>query len=183
MPEMSGKGTNFPDDAACAVAFALVFPKPANISFRRWRLDAFLASIPWSGRILDVGGRQGIYRGTFRPPFDNVESREYVNINPAVNPDYLASADNLPVESGSKDIVLLSEVLEHLRPEKALTEAWRVLTGGPEGDEFLSLPPFSIPCMPTLMIISAGCRKNIAWFCVIVDFMILLSRQWTVCLP
>jgi SAM-dependent methyltransferase len=105
-----------------------VLPKPAHISFRRWHLDAFLAGIQWSGRVLDVGGRKWSWRGAFRPPFDQVESWEYVNINPAANPDYLASADALPIAPDSKDIVLLSEVLEHLRyPEKAICEAYRVL--------------------------------------------------------
>ncbi|MDR2051740.1 MAG: methyltransferase domain-containing protein [Deltaproteobacteria bacterium] len=118
-------------------------PKPFIRTFRRWHLDAFLGALPWRGRVLDVGGRKGIYRGSFRPPFAQVESWEYVNINPATNPDYLASADDLPIASDSRDIVLLSEVLEHLRyPEKALAEAWRVLAPG--GHVFL-LAPFLYP--------------------------------------
>ena len=112
-------------------------------SRRRRLLDERLFSIPWSGKVLDIGGRKGIYRGTFRPPFERVETWEYVNINPDANPDYLASADALPLPDESIDTVLFSEVLEHLPyPERALNEAARVLKSG--GHCYL-MTPFLFP--------------------------------------
>ena len=112
-------------------------------SYRRRHLDECLFSIPWKGSVLDVGGRKGLYRGEFRPPFEQVASWEYVNTNPTANPDYLASADELPIADNSYDMLLMSELLEHVRyPEKALAEAYRVLR---PGGRLFNLAPFLFP--------------------------------------
>lgn len=102
--------------------------KDTYSSCRRWYLDAFLAATHWHGRVLDVGGKKENKRGTFRPPLTAVECWEYVNIDATTMPDYASPAEKLPVPDASYDMVLLSEVLEHLpEPEKALAEAFRVL--------------------------------------------------------
>lgn len=52
-----------------------------------------------------------------------------LDINKNVEPDYVASADNLPMADKSFDIVLAAEILEHLpfdKMEKALSEIKRV---------------------------------------------------------
>jgi SAM-dependent methyltransferase len=53
--------------------------------------------------------------------------------------DLIGSADNLPIEDGSADAILSSQVIEHLPdPEKSIAEAARVLKPG--GFLFLSYP-------------------------------------------
>lgn len=117
--------------------------KDAYSSCHRWYLDTYLAATPWHGRILDIGGKKENKRGVFRPPLGDVECWEYVNIDAATQPDWLAQADAIPVPSNSYDIVLMSEVLEHLaEPEDALREAWRVLR--PNGI-LVNAAPFLIP--------------------------------------
>lgn len=108
-------------------------------SFRRHYLDEFLAATPFQGDVLDVGGKKEGKKGAFRPPLTNCKSWRYVNVDAASQPDFLASADVLPLTDASVDCVLLSEVLEHLRhPEKSLVEAFRVLRPG--GRIVLSVP-------------------------------------------
>lgn len=110
---------------------SLSIPKDTYASCRRRYLDAFLAATPWHGRVLDVGGKKMNKRGMFRPPLGAVESWDYVNTDPSTQPDFLASAEHIPVPDSSYDMVLLSEVLEHLaEPEKALAETFRVLRPG-----------------------------------------------------
>lgn len=105
--------------------------KLSNSSCRRWHLDAFLTGTPWHGRILDIGGKKENKRGSFRPPLEAVKCWEYVNIDATTQPDYLAPAESVPVPDASFDMVLLSEVLEHLpEPEEALAEAFRILRPG-----------------------------------------------------
>ena len=98
------------------------------ITFRRYYLDKVLSDINFYGKVLDVGGKKENKRGTFRPPLDKIESWEYVNIDESTNPDYLCSADNIPVDDNTFDIVMLAEVIEHLEnPIAVLNECYRVL--------------------------------------------------------
>ena len=98
------------------------------ITFRRYYLDNLLIDTNFYGKVLDVGGKKDNKRGRFRPPLDKVESWEYLNIDESTNPDYYCSADNIPVEDESFDIVMLAEVLEHLEnPMDVLKECKRVL--------------------------------------------------------
>jgi hypothetical protein len=77
------------------------------ITFRRHYLDEFLYKTKFCGRVLDVGGKKDNKRGLFRPPLDDVESWEYLNIDEATNPDYSCSADDIPVDNENFDIVML----------------------------------------------------------------------------
>lgn len=109
------------------------------VSFRRHYLDQLLASTPFAGDVLDVGGKKENKKGAFRPPLERCRSWRYVNIDAATGPDFLASADALPLPDASVDCVLLAETLEHLaQPEKALAEACRVLR--PNGSIVLTMP-------------------------------------------
>lgn len=108
-------------------------------SIRRYYLDSSLSDVDFSGKVLDVGGKKQNVRGTFRPDLRTVESWEYVNIDPAVSPDYCCSAENIPVVNSTYDNVLLCEVLEHLeKPENVLKECCRVLKPG--GKLIISVP-------------------------------------------
>lgn len=101
------------------------------VTYRRFYLDLFLGEQRFTGRVLDVGGERATGRGSFSPPLSGVAEWVYVNIDPATKPDILAGAGDIPVESGSFDYVLLTEVLEHLeKPDSALAEAHRVLKAG-----------------------------------------------------
>lgn len=96
--------------------------------------------------MLDVGGKKTNKRGTFRPPLEAVECWHYVNTDASTEPDYLACAEHIPSPDDSYDMVLLSEVLEHLvEPEKALAEAFRVLA---PGGAFVCAAPFLYPLHP-----------------------------------
>ncbi|CAN2048456.1 hypothetical protein GMMP1_580026 [Candidatus Magnetomoraceae bacterium gMMP-1] len=78
--------------------------------------------------MLDVGGKKENKRGQFRPPLHTVEKWEYLNIDKATTPDYLCSADRIPVQNETFDFVLMTEVIEHLeKPADILSEINRVL--------------------------------------------------------
>lgn len=109
------------------------------LTFRRYYLDKVLSSTSFHGKVLDVGGKKENKRGRFRPPKKSVESWEYVNIDISTKPDYCCSADNIPVQDGSFQIVLMTEVLEHLEnPQAVLKECHRVLRR--HGQLIISIP-------------------------------------------
>lgn len=108
-------------------------------SFRRHYLDQMLSGTEFAGDVLDVGGKKENKKGAFRPPLASCRSWRYVNIDGNTSPDFLASADALPLGNESTDCVLLAETLEHLEfPERALAEASRVLRRG--GKLVMSVP-------------------------------------------
>ena len=98
------------------------------ITFRRYYLDQFLKQTSFSGKVLDIGGKKVDKRGNFRPPIKEVESWEYLNSNPSTNPDFNCNAEKIPVAARSYDMVVMTEVLEHLlQPDLVLKECARVL--------------------------------------------------------
>jgi SAM-dependent methyltransferase len=98
------------------------------ITFRRYYLDKVLSDINFYGKVLDVGGKKDNKRGTFRPPLDKVKSWEYLNIDESTNPDYFCSADKIPVDDNTFDMIMLTEVIEHLEnPIDVIHECYRVL--------------------------------------------------------
>lgn len=113
--------------------------KIVNLSFRRFFLDSFLLRQDFYGDVIDIGGKKENTRGVFRPPLNKVSSWKYCNIDPAVSPDYLCSASNVPVPSSSFDISVICEVIEHLEsPQEALNEIGRILK--PQGKIIGSIP-------------------------------------------
>lgn len=115
---------------------------------RRQLLDKYLedARKYMKGRVLDVGGKKESKRGNFRPPLEQVDKWEYLNVDETTNPDYCCSAEDIPLEPNSIDTVLLVEVLEHVESPKAvLREISRILKPG--GKLILSMP-FIYPIHP-----------------------------------
>lgn len=113
------------------------------MSFHRSYLDKMLNETEFSGRVLDVGGRKMRKRGAFKPPIEKVVSWQYLNIDASSNPDYLSSADKIPVADNSFDMVVMTEVLEHLEnPEDVLKEVFRVLK---ENGRLIASMPFLYP--------------------------------------
>jgi SAM-dependent methyltransferase len=109
------------------------------ITFRRYHMDEALQRAKFYGKVLDVGGKKDNKRGIFRPPLDKVESWEYLNIDKSTNPDYNCSADNIPVDDETFDIVMLAEVIEHIEnPVEVLNECVRVLKK--DGNLIITMP-------------------------------------------
>ncbi len=98
------------------------------VKIRRYYLDDALYQTIFYGKVLDVGGQKVKNRGSFNVPIEKVDSWECLNIDASTKPDYLCSADNIPVEDNCFDMILMTEVLEHLEnPESVLRELYRVL--------------------------------------------------------
>lgn len=105
-----------------------------DVSLRRHYVDEFhrnqFARIPTNARIADLGGHRDKKRGSF-------DIRAYqgevvcVNITSEHGADIVADAADLPCEDASFDVVVCSELLEHVRsPVDVLREAIRILKPG-----------------------------------------------------
>ena len=91
------------------------------------------------GTVLDVGGKRENKRGSFQPPHELAEGWWYINLDLSTKPDVFADVAAIPVKSGSVDVVVCTEVLEHLQNPAACTaEIHRVLKVGGLG--FFSVP-------------------------------------------
>ena len=90
----------------------------------RVTLDRFIAAHASKGRTLDLGAQNGPYAGHF-------PRRIAVDLNPGAGVQLRADAHTLPFLDGSFDVVLCTEVLEHLpEPQRAIDEMYRVLQPG-----------------------------------------------------
>ena len=108
-------------------------------SCRRHYLDVTLENTAFGGKVLDVGGKKENQRGRFRPHLESVRCWEYVNVDPNVDPDFCCSADSIPVPKEVYDMVLSTELLEHVEfPSLILNECCRVLKPG--GMILVSMP-------------------------------------------
>ncbi|MFX0135559.1 MAG: methyltransferase domain-containing protein [Candidatus Hodarchaeota archaeon] len=105
-----------------------------SYSLRRYYVDEFhernIRMFPKSANVLDIGGKKVKKRGQF-----NIENHlvkvKYANIDPNTNPDYLCDGSNIPVKNNSFDVIICSELLEHVRePSLILKEAYRILKPG-----------------------------------------------------
>jgi SAM-dependent methyltransferase len=111
-------------------------------SIRRYYIDEFCerhASALAAGRlVLDLGGKKTGKRGAF----DSARYARrviYVNLTATSQPDVCADGGALPLRAGSCDVVLCTEVLEHVEdPSRVLREVHRVL--GANGSMILSAP-------------------------------------------
>jgi SAM-dependent methyltransferase len=118
-----------------------------NISYRRWLLNLCLAkhSDIFSGTsvVLDVGGKRDIGIKGYRYPVESVGTWIYLNIDVTSNPDIVADATEIPLQDASVDVVVCTEVLEHLAtPALCIDEVWRVCK---PGGVFIDSAPFVFP--------------------------------------
>lgn len=88
-------------------------------------------SIPAGARVLDVGAGDAPYRELFRHvEYVTTDWSESVH-DDAVASDVIASADALPLASESFDVVVSTQVLEHVpEPQRVLAELYRVVRPG-----------------------------------------------------
>ena len=116
-----------------------------NFNPSRKRLEDFLTrcaqSVPPGGRVLDAGAGETYYRALFSQAryhaadFAKVGSKVYGRL------DYVCDLANIPAQDGVYDVVLCTQVLEHLpEPRQALEEIYRVLKPG--GRLWFSAPLF-----------------------------------------
>jgi SAM-dependent methyltransferase len=90
----------------------------------RITLDRFIAANASAGRTLDLGAQNGPYAAHF-------PRRVAVDLHPAGGVQVRADAHALPFRDGSFEVVLCTEVLEHLlEPQRAIDEMFRVLEPG-----------------------------------------------------
>lgn len=86
--------------------------------------------------LLDVGGRGKPYAEYFR---NRVQWHFVIDIEPGISVDLVGDARHLPVVDGSVDVVLCTQVIEHIpEPVPVLNEILRVLRPG--GTLILSVP-------------------------------------------
>ncbi len=86
--------------------------------------------------LLDIGGRGKPYAEYFR---DRVLWHFVVDIEPGASVDFVGDARVLPVAEGSVNLVLCTQVIEHIpEPGRVLQEIFRVLRPG--GTLILSVP-------------------------------------------
>jgi SAM-dependent methyltransferase len=121
----------------------LRLPAPHNSS--RWHLDRWLAEAGRQGgdrsfRVLDAGAGNAPYRHHFghvsyeTADFGEVD-KEYCHL------DYRCRLEDMPMADGTYDLVICSQVLEHVpEPVAVLKEIRRVLKPG--GQAWLSAPLF-----------------------------------------
>jgi SAM-dependent methyltransferase len=102
---------------------------------RRWltkkvtreKLDAFLRVHATDKHTLDLGSSWSPYAKYF-------PNRVTCDITPGEGVDVVADAHALPFEDGEFELIICSEVLEHLHtPEKAIAEMRRVSRDGAHG--------------------------------------------------
>jgi SAM-dependent methyltransferase len=90
----------------------------------RVTLDRFVRRHASTGRTLDIGAQNGPYAALF-------PNRLALDIQRGSGVQVLADAQALGIATGVFDVVLCTEVLEHLpEPQKAIDEMFRVLRPG-----------------------------------------------------
>lgn len=111
------------------------------ITYRRFWLDTLLKefSSQMRGIVVDLGGKRENKRGTFHPPEEQVAVWWYVNLDLSTQPNIFADVSCIPLQSGSVDCVICTEVLEHLpNPQACVDEIHRLLCDG--GLALVSVP-------------------------------------------
>jgi SAM-dependent methyltransferase len=100
--------------------------RPLSAKLTRITLDRFIASHASSRRTLDIGAQNGPYAALF-------PRRTGLDIQPGTGVRIIGDAQALGIRDGAFDVVLCTEVLEHLpEPQRAIDEIYRVLSPGGE---------------------------------------------------
>lgn len=120
--------------------FRLIFS--VHSSYRRYAVDSFYLSHAkrWhkDAICVDVGGKRKNKKGVFRIE-KYIFNPIYVNIDPDVKPDYLCDARKMPFNNDFADIVICSEMLEHIDGvDDVLSEIYRILKPG--GKAYVCVP-------------------------------------------
>jgi SAM-dependent methyltransferase len=106
----------------------------------KWVREA-AASVPPGSLVLDAGAGESPYAGWFSA--HRYESADFAQVDKAYSESltYVCDLRNLPVDDARFDLVIMTQVLEHLpEPARVLTEMRRVLKPGAE--LWLSTPLF-----------------------------------------
>lgn len=102
-------------------------------------LRAAIAKLPPGSQVLDVGAGDSPYRELFAGHVYRTTDWAGSFYEPNHEVDIVAPAHDLPLEDGSLDAVICTQVLEHVpEPSEALTEFLRVLRPG--GHVVISTP-------------------------------------------
>ena len=97
-----------------------------NQSCRDKWIESVVQNLTPGLRVLDVGAGVARYRGLF--PGHDYKTQDF---NADFRPDYIGDICQIPVANSSFDVVLCSEVFEHIpEPGKALEELHRILIVG-----------------------------------------------------
>jgi SAM-dependent methyltransferase len=107
------------------------FLKGLSYSLRRYYVDDFYLrharDFEAAATVLDVGGNRVQKRGAFDVGQYH-ENVVYANISVEKRPDVQCRAECIPLRANSVDVVICSELLEHVKePASVLTEIFRVL--------------------------------------------------------
>lgn len=90
----------------------------------RKKMDKFLSQYATDKKVLDIGSGGSFYNRYF-------PNRLCVDIDKTRKPDLVADAHKLPFNDNEFNIILCTEVLEHLKnPQKAINEMRRILKKG-----------------------------------------------------
>jgi SAM-dependent methyltransferase len=103
-------------------------------SLRRYYVDRFytenMARIPKESIVLDLGGTKISKRGRFDIEKYHLNVK-YLNLTSFKRPDVQANAENIPFKNSVFDIIICSELLEHVpNPPSVLMESYRALQNG-----------------------------------------------------
>ena len=100
------------------------FSRALSAKLTRITLDQFIEANASRGRTLDIGAQNGPYAKWF-------PNRVAMDIRRGTGVHLLSDAHSLALKDDAFDVVLCTEVLEHLRePQRAIDEMYRVLKPG-----------------------------------------------------
>jgi len=101
-----------------------LFKKALTAKLTRVTLDRFIAAHASNRRTLDIGAQNGPYATHF-------PRRIALDIKQGIGVKIIGDAQALGIRDASFDVVLCTEVLEHLpEPQRAIDEMYRVLAPG-----------------------------------------------------
>ncbi len=110
-----------------------LFPKSLRLRFnpRRYSIETFVRSIsqalPQGTKVLDAGAGPCPYKPFFS--HCTYEATDFTDPHHIL--DFVCSLDSIPKKASSYDVVLLTEVLEHVEyPQKVIDELHRILKKG-----------------------------------------------------